>query len=86
MGSSARRQQQRAKRKTAKEARMNRENPAGESVYALKRRGVFPPNSPYLKGFSGKRMWKLEGYPELVTVRLSAVEDPTVWREAIGHG
>ena len=59
MGLSDRRKHERAKRKALKQARMKGERPKSESTYALKRRGIYPRNSPYLTGFWGVRMKKL---------------------------
>lgn len=45
MAVSARRRKERDAKKARKLAKMSR--PGGASVYALKKRGVYPPNSPY---------------------------------------
>jgi hypothetical protein len=57
MAVSARREKARRARKERKEARMKR--PGTESKYALKKKGVYPSNSPYLTGNWGDRMGKL---------------------------
>jgi hypothetical protein len=53
---SDRRKKLREKRKAAKEARMKPPKSRGESKYALKKRGTYPRNSPYLTGNWGQRM------------------------------
>lgn len=58
MGMSERRKAQRAKRKPLKESRM-KGKPKSQSKYALKQRGIFQKNSPYLTGDWGVRMRKL---------------------------
>jgi len=53
---SAKRRKLRDKKKAAKEARMKAPKNRTESKYALKQRGTFPRNSPYLTGNWGQRM------------------------------
>lgn len=73
MGMSEERKKQRAKRKALKEARMRGEKPKSKSKYALKRRGIYPLNSPYVTDNRGSRMKKL---------REPAVIEPTPIRRA----
>ena len=68
MGMSDERRKQRAKRKAAKEARMRGEKPKSTSKYALKRRGIYQPSSPYLTGNWGQRMKRLRDIPEIAPV------------------
>lgn len=87
MGMSDRRKALRAKRKAAKEARMKKLSPGSESKYALKKRGVYPPNSPYRTGDFGRRMKKLANIPPLAVNCDEYSEMPSSrdWREAL-HG
>lgn len=48
MAVSARRKKQQSDKKARKAAQMKQ--PGGNSVYARKLRGIFPPNSPYTTG------------------------------------
>lgn len=48
MATSARRRKQQAEKKARKKSQMSQ--PGGNSVYARKLRGIFPPNSPYTTG------------------------------------
>lgn len=54
---SERRRKQRAEKRARKAAAMK--TPGFKSIYARKRRGDYPPNSPYLTGNWGVRMKKL---------------------------
>lgn len=63
MGMSDRRKQVRAKKKAQKEARMKGPKSRSESKYALKRRGIYPPGSPYLTGAWGQPCRKLRQAP-----------------------
>lgn len=71
MGMSQRRREQRAKRKSQKEARMKS---AGnhDSKYARKQRGIYPPRSPYLTGDWGRPI-QIDRFftPEPVPTRLT---------------
>lgn len=59
MGMSDRRKAARAKKKALKEARMKGPKKRGQSTYALKKKGVYPANSPYVTGDWGQPMRKL---------------------------
>jgi hypothetical protein len=70
MGSSDERRKLRDKKKATKEARMRGEKPKSTSVYALKRKGQYPLNSPFniggpREGNFGQRMRKLREQPPI---------------------
>lgn len=71
MGTSQRRRELRAKRKTLKEARLK--NPGKDSKYARKLRGIYPPRSPYLTGAWGAPMKALRGPVEVAPVPSRAI-------------
>lgn len=59
MGLSDRRRVLRAKKKAQKEARMKGPKRRQKSKYALKKQGIYPPNSPYVTGNWGVLCRKL---------------------------